>query len=63
MAFLYRLEDENGSPVEPHTFKTAVPIWRAGDTIPLPGRTLRVVEARNDDADQAPTLVVEDVAE
>jgi hypothetical protein len=39
MAFIYRLEDEAGEPVEPHTFKTAVPNWKAGDTIPLPGPT------------------------
>jgi hypothetical protein len=30
--------------------------------IPLPHRSLRVVEVRDDDADQAPTLVVEEVA-
>ena len=29
MAFLYRLEDEDGTPLEPHTFQTAVPNWRA----------------------------------
>lgn len=60
MAFLYRLEDKNGSPVEPHIFKTAVPNWKAGDTIPLPTRTLRVGAVKDDDADQAPRLVVED---
>ncbi|HVD25845.1 MAG TPA: hypothetical protein VNB86_07590 [Gaiellaceae bacterium] len=43
MAFLYRLEDEAGKPVAPHTFKTAVPNWKAGDTIPLPHRALCVV--------------------
>lgn len=59
MTFLYRLEDKDGSPVEPHTFRTAVPNWRAGDVIPLPHRSLRVVEVRDDDADQAPTLIVE----
>jgi hypothetical protein len=63
MAFLYRLEDEDGSPVEPHTFKTAVPNWKAGHTIPLGGGTLRVVEVRDLDADQPPTLVVRDTAE
>jgi hypothetical protein len=49
--------------VEPHTFKTAVPSWRAGDVIPLPHRSLRVVEVRDDDADRMPTLIVEDVAD
>ena len=63
MAFLFRLEDEDGAPVEPHTFKTAVPNWRAGDVIPLGGRSLRVVAVRDDDADQPPRLVVEDAAE
>jgi hypothetical protein len=29
--------------------------------IPLPHRSLRVVEVRDDDADQAPMLVVEEV--
>jgi hypothetical protein len=61
MAFLYRLEREDGTPADPPTFRTAVPNWRAGDVIPLPHRSLSVVEVRDDDADQAPTLVVEDV--
>jgi hypothetical protein len=62
MAFAYRLGHEDGTPAEPPTFRTAVPNWRAGDVIPLGGRSLRVVEVRDDDADQAPTLVVEEVA-
>jgi len=36
-----------------------VPNWRPGDTIPLGGSTLRVVEIRDDDAEQPPVLVVE----
>ena len=35
--------------------------WSAGDTIPLGRRTLRVVAVRDDDADQPPALVVEEV--
>jgi hypothetical protein len=35
--------------------------WKAGDTIPLGARTLRVVGVRDDDADQPPALVVEDL--
>ena len=47
--FTFKLELENGEAAEPATFVTAVPNWKAGDTIPLgPGRTLRVVEARQD---------------
>jgi hypothetical protein len=61
MAFLYRLETTEGMPVEPATFATAVPNWRPGDTIPLGGSTLRVVEIRDDDADSPPVLVVETV--
>lgn len=54
MAFMYRLEDEDGTPLEPHTFKTAVPNWKAGHTIPLPHRALRVVEVVDDDASGRP---------
>jgi hypothetical protein len=61
MAFFYRLEDEAGHPADPPTFRTAVPNWQAGDVIPLGGRSLRVVDVRDDDADQAPTFVVEEV--
>jgi hypothetical protein len=59
-AFLYRLEQEDGTPADPPTLRTAVPNWSEGDTIPLGGRTLRVVAVRDDDADQPPVLVVED---
>ena len=62
MAFMFRLEQEDGSPADPPTFKTALPNWTAGDTIPLGRRTLRVVAIRDDDADQAPALVVEDLS-
>jgi hypothetical protein len=60
MAFVYRLEQEDGTPANPPTFRTSVPAWQPGDTIPLGGRTLRVVAIADDDADQAPVLVVED---
>jgi len=59
MAFIFRLETVDGAPAEPSTFKTAVPNWRVGDTIPLGHRTLRVVRLRDDDADSPPVLVVE----
>ena len=62
MAFMFRLEQEDGSPAEPPTLKTAVPNWRPGDTIPHGRKTLRVVAIRDDDADQPPTLVVEDLS-
>jgi len=41
----------------------AFPNRSAGDTIPFGvGRMLRVVDVRDDDADQPPVLVVEDMA-
>jgi hypothetical protein len=61
--FAFRLEHEDGTPAEPRTFEAAVPNWSAGDTIHLGReRTLRVVAVRDDDADQPPRLVVEDVS-
>jgi hypothetical protein len=61
MAFTYKLENEDGTPADPPVFRTAVPTWQPGDTIPLgAGRTLRVIEARaGRDADEDPVLVVE----
>jgi hypothetical protein len=63
MAFTFQLEREDGTPADPPTLRAAVPNWSPGDTIPLgANKTLRVVEVRDDDADQAPVLVVEDAA-
>jgi hypothetical protein len=62
MAFHYKLETTDGAPAEPPSLATAVPNWRPGDEIPLGRRSLRVVRVRDDDADQPPVLVVEDVA-
>jgi hypothetical protein len=56
--FLFKLETKDGLPAEPPTLSSAVPNWRAGDTIPLGRRTLRVVDVRDEDADQPPVLVV-----
>jgi hypothetical protein len=63
MAFIFRLEHEDGTPADPPTLDTAVPIWRSGDTIPL-GRdkTFRVIEVRPGSVpDDSPVLVVETV--
>jgi hypothetical protein len=60
--FLFRLETTDGAPAEPPTLTSAVPNWRAGDTIPLGLRTLRVVDVRGDEADQPPVLVVEEAS-
>jgi hypothetical protein len=64
MTFTIRLEQADGTPVEPPSIESTVTNWRAGDTIPISaGRSLRVIRVRDDDADQPPVLVVEDVAE
>jgi hypothetical protein len=59
--FLFRLETADGAPAEPPTLSAAVPNWKAGDTIHLGHRTLRVVGKRDDEADQPPVLIVDDV--
>jgi hypothetical protein len=47
MAFMFKLEQEDGTPADPPTLDTAVPNWRPGDTIPLGrGKTLRVIEIK-----------------
>ena len=58
MAFIYRLEKEDGTPADPPVLHTAVPTWDVGDTIPLgAARSLRVIETRF--AGEEPVLVVE----
>jgi hypothetical protein len=60
--FLFRLETADGVAANPPRLESAVPNWKPGDSIYLGSRTLRVVGIRDDDADQPPVLVVEDVA-
>jgi hypothetical protein len=62
MAFRFRLETADGRPAEPAQLTSAVPNMSPGDTIPLGRRTLRVVDVRDDDGEQPPVLVVEDMA-
>jgi len=60
-AFLFRLETADGAPAEPPTLTAAVPNWRAGATLALgAGRTLLAV--REDESDELPVRVVEDMA-
>jgi hypothetical protein len=59
---LVKLERADGTPAEPSSFSSAVPHWAPGETIHFGNRTARVVGVRDDDADQPPVLVVEDVA-
>jgi hypothetical protein len=49
---LFKLETADGAPAEPPRLESAVPNWRAGETIPLGAKTLRVVDVRNDEAVQ-----------
>lgn len=63
LGFTYRLELKDGTSADPPMFRSASGVsWKAGDTIPLGARTLRVVDVRDDDADQPPALIVEDAA-
>ena len=57
--FLFRLETVEGKPAEPPTLSAVVPNWKLGDSIYFGDKTLRVVGRRDDDADQPPVLVVE----
>jgi hypothetical protein len=41
----------------------ARPDWKAGDAIYFGRKTVRVVAVKDEDADQAPSLVVRDTAE
>ena len=61
--FLFRLETEDGKPADPPTLHAAVPDWKAGHEIYFGHKTLRVVGRRDDEADQPPVLIVEDVAQ
>ena len=58
--FLFRLETADGAAADPPTLESAVPNWKAGHTIHIGRRTLRVIGKRDDDADQPPVLIVED---
>jgi hypothetical protein len=62
MTYHFRLERTDGSPADPPTYRSTVLVWKQGDTIPLSrDRTLRVLGVRDDDADEPPVLVVEDM--
>jgi hypothetical protein len=63
VGFRFKLELADGTPADPPPHRTAVPNWRPGDTIPRGvGSPLRVIAVRDDNADQTPVLVVEDMS-
>jgi hypothetical protein len=63
MTVTFKLERLDGTPAEPASIRTTILSWQPGDTIPVNAkRTLQVVRVRDDDADQAPVLVVHDLA-
>jgi hypothetical protein len=59
--FTFRLGLEDGTPADPPTIRSAVGVtWRAGGTIPLGARTLRMVGVRpGATTDEDPVLIVE----
>lgn len=62
-AFTFRLELRDDTPAEPPVFRTAVPNWIPGDTIPLgPDRTVRVVGIVVSKDDEPSVLIIEDVS-
>jgi hypothetical protein len=63
LVFLFKLEHPDGTAADPTTLRVAVPNWSPSDTIAVGHRSLRVVDVRDDDPDQPPALVVEDVSE
>ena len=59
----FRLQRTDGTPADPPTYRSSVLNWQQGDKIPLTAdRTLRVLGVRDDDADQPPALIVEDLS-
>jgi hypothetical protein len=61
--FAYKLVHEDGTPANPPILHTAVPTWRAGDTIPLGAdSSLRVIEVLLRSPEDDPVLVVEALA-
>jgi hypothetical protein len=51
----FRLELDDGIPTDPPTFRSAPGVsWKAGDTIAIGRRRLRVLGVRDDHADQPP---------
>lgn len=61
--FLFKLTQADGTPADPPTVRVAVPNWRAGDTITVGRRCLRVVDVRDQGEDEPMVLVVEETAE
>jgi hypothetical protein len=62
LGFDFKLELEDGTPADPATFRAAVPTWREGDEIFVPGSRLRVIGTRLDegsDGEPVSVLVVE----
>jgi hypothetical protein len=58
--FIFRLETADGAAADPPTLSAAVPNWPMGSMIYLGRRALRVIDRRDDDAERAPVLVVEE---
>jgi hypothetical protein len=62
MAFTFKLEHGDGTPADPPTLTSIAPVWRAGDTIPLGRRTLRVIQVRDGEPHEPAVLIVEDMS-
>jgi hypothetical protein len=58
--FLFGLETVEGEPADPPTL-TSAEFVQEGDTLPLGRGMLRVLRVRDDDCDEPPVLVVEEL--
>jgi hypothetical protein len=61
MAFIYKLEHPDGTPVDPPTFRSSpATTWNVGDVLYLGSRTMRVIAKRSaTEPEDDPVLVVE----
>ena len=63
MSHTFKLEQLDGTPADPPSFKTTIVAWNPGDQIPLSaGRALQVVRIRHVDEEELPVLVVQDLS-
>lgn len=63
MAFIFKLERTDGTPIDPPTFRSSPGTsWKIGDLLYLGSRTLRVVDVQQEsDSEADAVLVVEPV--
>lgn len=61
MTYHFRLQRSDGSPADPPTYRSTVLTWRQGHDPAERGPDAACLGVRDDDADQPPVLVVQDL--